>query len=129
MKITVVVDKNGHVLGTYRQPAQTREGWPTLQIHGGPETTVHELDLPAELENVASANELHRRLGEHLKSRHRNAASDPGFRAKSSPPNGTASFSHAGLKARSCRRRPGSLRPDIGKIIEGIISEYRRLRG
>jgi hypothetical protein len=35
MKITVVVDNNGHVLGTYSQPAQVPEGYPTFQIHGG----------------------------------------------------------------------------------------------
>lgn len=66
MKITVVVDNNGHVLGTYSQPAQVPEGYPTFQIHGGPGDTVYELDLPAEYENIASADELHRRLGEYL---------------------------------------------------------------
>ena len=58
MKITVVVDNNGHVLGTYSQPAQVPEGYPTFQIHGGPDDTVYELDLPAEYENIASADEL-----------------------------------------------------------------------
>lgn len=67
MKITVVTDKNGHVLGTYRHPAKIPEGYPDFQIHGAPEHTVHELELPAELEKVADAGELHRRLGEHLK--------------------------------------------------------------
>ena len=67
MKITVIVDQSGHVVGTYRQPAQVPEGYPTFQIHGGPGHTVHELDLPAEYENVASADELHRRLGEYLR--------------------------------------------------------------
>jgi hypothetical protein len=67
MKITVVVDKNGNVVGTYRQTEHPREGWPILQIRGAPGQTVHELDLPAEYENIASADELHRRIGEHLK--------------------------------------------------------------
>jgi hypothetical protein len=67
MKITVIVDKDGNVLGTYRQPAQTRADGPIFQIHGGPGHTVHELDLPAEYEKIASADELHRRLGEHIK--------------------------------------------------------------
>jgi hypothetical protein len=38
----------------------------TFQIHGGPDHTVHELDLPDEYEKVASAEELHKRLREHL---------------------------------------------------------------
>jgi hypothetical protein len=59
MKITVVTDKNGHVLGTYRHPAKIPEGYPNFQIHGAPEHTVHELELPAELEKVADAGELH----------------------------------------------------------------------
>jgi hypothetical protein len=67
MKITVIADKDGHVVGTYRHPAQVHQDAPTLRIHGGPGHSVHELDLPAELENEASADELHRRLGEHLK--------------------------------------------------------------
>jgi hypothetical protein len=67
MKITVVTDNSGHVVGTYQQPAQVPEGYPTFQIHGGPGQTVHELDLPAEYENIASADELHRRLGEYLR--------------------------------------------------------------
>ena len=62
MKITVLTDKKGHVLGTYRQPAQVPKGYPTFQIHGGANHTVHELDLPPELEKVASAAELHQRL-------------------------------------------------------------------
>jgi hypothetical protein len=66
MKITVIADKNGHVVGTYRKPAEVRRGHPTFQIHGGPDHTVHELDLPDEYEKVASAEELHKRLREHL---------------------------------------------------------------
>ena len=67
MKITVIADKNGHILGTYRHPTQVPEGYPTFHIHGGAEHVVHELDLPPELENIASAEELHQRLNEHLK--------------------------------------------------------------
>jgi hypothetical protein len=67
MKITVVVDKNGNVVGTYRPEAPTKDGGPTLQLRAGPGQTVHQLDLPVEYEKVASSDELHRRLGEHLK--------------------------------------------------------------
>jgi hypothetical protein len=68
MKITVVVAKDGSILGTYRQPAQTRPDQPTLQIGGGPGTTVRVIDLPQELEKITSADELHRRLAVHLKT-------------------------------------------------------------
>ena len=43
MKITVIADKNGHILGTYRHPTQVPEGYPTFHIHGGAEHMVHEL--------------------------------------------------------------------------------------
>jgi hypothetical protein len=68
MKMTVIADKSGHILGTYRKPAQVPKGYPTFQIHGAPDHTVHELDLPAEFEKIVSAKELHQRLSEHLKS-------------------------------------------------------------
>jgi hypothetical protein len=36
MKITVIADDKGNILGTYRQPAQVPKGYPTFKIHGGP---------------------------------------------------------------------------------------------
>jgi hypothetical protein len=68
MKITVIADKKGQVVGTYRHPAHVAKDQPTLQIHGAADHTVHELDLPSEFEKVSSAEELHRRLAEHLKN-------------------------------------------------------------
>jgi hypothetical protein len=68
MKITVIADKKGQVVGSYRHPAQIAKGQPTFQIHGAPDHTVHELDLPSEFEKVSSAEELHRRLAERLKN-------------------------------------------------------------
>jgi hypothetical protein len=70
MKMTVITDKHGLVLGTYRKPENVPKGHPTFQIHGAADHTVHELDLPAEFEKIVSAKELHQRLGEHLKSIH-----------------------------------------------------------
>ena len=67
MKMTVIADKDGNILGTYRQPTQVPKGYPIFQIHGGPDHSVHELDLPKEFEQITSADELHRRLGDHLK--------------------------------------------------------------
>ena len=67
MKMTVIADKDGTVLGTYRQPKHVPKGHPVFKIHGGPDHSVHEFDLPKEFEHVTSADELHRRLGDHLK--------------------------------------------------------------
>jgi hypothetical protein len=67
MNITVIADKDGHVVGTYRQPAQAPKDGPVFQIHGGPGHTVHRLELPAEFDKLESADELHRRLGEYIK--------------------------------------------------------------
>ena len=66
MRITVIADKDGHVVGTYRKPAHVEKGHPTFHIHGGPGHTVHELDVSDEYEKVGSAAELHKRLREHL---------------------------------------------------------------
>ena len=68
MKITVIADKKGQVVGTYRHPAQVTKDHPTLQIHGASDHTVHELDLPNEYEKISSAVELHRRLADYLKN-------------------------------------------------------------
>jgi len=55
------------ILGTYRQPKHVPKGYPIFKIHSGPDHSVHELDLPKEFEQITSADELHRRLGDHLK--------------------------------------------------------------
>lgn len=68
MKITVVADKEGNVLGTYRQEGKAHAEGPTFRLIAGPNQSLHELDLPAEYENVASPHELHRRLGQYLKN-------------------------------------------------------------
>jgi len=67
MKMTVIADKDGTILGTYRQPKHVPKGYPIFKIHSGPDHSVHELDLPKEFEHITSADELHRRLGDHLK--------------------------------------------------------------
>jgi hypothetical protein len=67
MKTTVITDKKGNVLATYRHPAQTPEGTPIFSLHGGTNDTVHELDLPSEFESIASADELHKRVKQYLK--------------------------------------------------------------
>jgi len=58
MKMTVIADKDGTILGTYRQPKHVPKGYPIFKIHGGPDHSVHELDLPKEFEHITSADEL-----------------------------------------------------------------------
>jgi hypothetical protein len=67
MKMTVITDKSGKVISTYMHPERPGKNDPTLDISGGPGYTTHELDMPAEYENVKSAEELHSRVGEQLR--------------------------------------------------------------
>jgi hypothetical protein len=67
MKMTVITDKSGKVISTYTHPEKPGRNDPTLQIGGGPGHTVHELDVPREFDKIKSIEELHSRVGEHLK--------------------------------------------------------------
>ena len=69
MKILVVTHKSGKVVATYRPPEKPRKEDPVFQFRALPDQSVHELELPAEYGQIESAEELHRRIGEHLKSR------------------------------------------------------------
>lgn len=66
MKITVVTDQSGKVLGTARdRPA---DGQPVARPIAGPGQSIHELDLPSHLEAVESADALHSALERLLAS-------------------------------------------------------------
>src|SRR5262249_33174730 len=67
MKMTVITDKSGKVISTYIHPASPRENDPTLHIAGGPGHTTQDVEVPADFEKIASAEELHVRVGEYLK--------------------------------------------------------------
>jgi hypothetical protein len=65
VKITVITDKTGKVVGTAHRikgKPGAGEGGPVA----GPDQTVHVIDLPAELEKIEDAAELHRKLRSHL---------------------------------------------------------------
>jgi hypothetical protein len=66
-KMTVITDKSGNVVATYRHPSEQPKDAPVFRIGPGPDHKAHEIDLPPELDRTYSADELHRRLGEHLK--------------------------------------------------------------
>jgi hypothetical protein len=69
MKMTVVVNKSGKVISTYLHPKRLGKNDPIFGISGGARDTVHELDVPAELGNIESTEELHLRVGEYLNQR------------------------------------------------------------
>jgi hypothetical protein len=68
MKMVVVTNKAGEVISTYRPAKNPGKDDPSFGIHGGPGHEVHELEMPDEYWEIESAEELHRRVGEHLKS-------------------------------------------------------------
>ena len=63
MKIQILADTHGNVLGTLRDP-----NTPGVQFKFRPRDghKVHHIELPKELEEVTDAEELHKRLRKHL---------------------------------------------------------------
>ena len=66
MKITVITDAKGNVIGTARLPTSTSKNDPVFKPVAKPGQKVHEMELPSHLENVPSAEELHKQLKKHL---------------------------------------------------------------
>ena len=62
MKITVITGKAGKIIGTFRPAESAKPEVGTGGPVAGPSQAVHVIDLPKELENVKSADELHRGL-------------------------------------------------------------------
>jgi hypothetical protein len=62
MKMTVITDKAGKIVGTARLGVEAQPGAGAGGPVAGPEQTVRVIDVPAELESVEDAGELHRRL-------------------------------------------------------------------
>ncbi len=67
MKMTVITDKKGEVISTYAHSERSEKDDPILHIEPGRNQQVHEIDLPAELAKITSVDDLHHRVGEHLK--------------------------------------------------------------
>jgi hypothetical protein len=67
MKMTVITDKKGAVVATYRHEEEYKEGQARFRLNALAGQSIHEIDMPAELEKITSAKELHSRLKEHLK--------------------------------------------------------------
>ena len=72
MKITVITDPDGSVVGTAShsegEAEAARRGEPVGRLIAGPGQTAHEIELPSRLAQVESAAEFHQALQQHLAS-------------------------------------------------------------
>ncbi len=67
MKISVVTSEDGNVVATMRHEEGARQkDQPAAGFVTGRGQRVYELDLPAELEALSSADELHQALKTHI---------------------------------------------------------------
>jgi hypothetical protein len=62
MKMTVIRDKAGKVVGAARHGIEGRSGAGDGGPVAGPEQTVHVIEVPGELEKIEDAGELHSQL-------------------------------------------------------------------
>ena len=67
MKITVITDEKGHIIGTARHSKNDSKNQPVFRPMLKEGQKVHEIELPSHLENVESAEELHKELKMHIK--------------------------------------------------------------
>jgi hypothetical protein len=67
MKISVVTGKGGAIVATLRHNGDQQKGFPKAGFIPARGQTLHEIDLPPELESLDSAEELHRALKARLK--------------------------------------------------------------
>ncbi|MCV7413090.1 hypothetical protein [Mycobacterium florentinum] len=67
MKITVITDERGNIVGTAGKRASTKPEAGTGGPIAGPGQSVREIELPKELVGVEDAAELYPKLQEHLK--------------------------------------------------------------
>lgn len=66
MKITVITDELGNIVGTAGKPASTKPDAGTGGPVAGPRQSIREVELPKGLAGVEDAAELHRQLADHL---------------------------------------------------------------
>jgi hypothetical protein len=66
MKITVITDAKGEVIGTARFPTKKVKGKPVFQPHATGGQKVHEIELPSHLESVEAAEDLHKELKKYI---------------------------------------------------------------
>jgi hypothetical protein len=62
MKMTVITDKAGKIVGAAHHGLEGKQGAGAGGPIAGPEQTAHVIEVPAELQQVEEAGELHSRL-------------------------------------------------------------------
>jgi hypothetical protein len=62
MKMTVLMDKAGKIVGTAYHGVEGKRGAGAGGPIAGPDQTVHVIEVPEELQQVEEAGELHSRL-------------------------------------------------------------------
>ena len=67
MKITVITDDRGNIVGTAGQPTPTKPEAGTGGPIAGPGQSVREIEVPKELLDVEDVAEVYPKLQKHLK--------------------------------------------------------------
>lgn len=66
MKITVITDEKGNVIGTVRPAKSKSQNDPVYTPVAGPGQKLHEIELPSALQSVKSADVLHQKLKKYI---------------------------------------------------------------
>ncbi len=69
MKMTVITDERGNILGTAGQGKKSNSDAGTGGPVAGPGQLLHEIEVPKELQGVEDVSELHRKLLDHLRNK------------------------------------------------------------
>jgi hypothetical protein len=69
MDIHVITDKKGNIIATVQGIAGSHGDVPAAHPQPLADQVVHTLELPKELEGLRDAEQLHKRLKEHLKKK------------------------------------------------------------
>jgi hypothetical protein len=62
MRMTVITDSAGEVVGTARQSVEGAPGSGAGGPTAGPDHTIHDVEVPDDVEHIEDVGELHRRL-------------------------------------------------------------------
>jgi hypothetical protein len=69
MKMTVITDERGNILGTAGQGKKSNPDAGTGGPVAGPGQLLQEIEVPKELQGVEDVSELHRKLLDHLRNK------------------------------------------------------------
>jgi hypothetical protein len=69
MKLTVITDERGNIVGTAGQGETSKPEAGTGGPVAGPGQSLHEIEVPNELHSVEDVAERHRKLLDHLRKK------------------------------------------------------------